>query len=68
MFEHTDRGGFVAIMRQHQRQIDAVENHTTAEGYAVETAVVLDSYDRALHPWIHGRRPYDLVARLKEVI
>ena len=61
-------GAISGILYQHDRQLRAVENHGAAEGHAVGTREVLDSYDRALHPWIHGRRPHDLIARVRKVI
>lgn len=53
-------GGLVEIMRSYDRQITAAQRHATAEGHPVEPLTVLESYDRVLHPWIHGRRPHDI--------
>lgn len=61
-------GAISAILYQHDRQLRAVENHGAAEGHAVGTREVLNSYDYALHPWLHGRRFGDLCAWVREVI
>jgi hypothetical protein len=56
---------FIEIMRQHDRQVSATRRHATAEGHTVDTMTVLESYDRQLHPWIHGRRPVEIAARVR---
>lgn len=60
-------GGFVEVLRTYDRRCQAVERHAAAEGHPTDTMEILDSYDRALHPWMYGRRPTDLLARLKAV-
>jgi len=47
-------------------QMAAVRVHVAAEGIDVDGRVVLDSYDRTLHPWMYGRRPEDLARRARE--
>lgn len=49
-----------------QQRLVAGENHKSAEGLGVTSRTVLESYDRVLHPWIHGRRPADIARRLRE--
>jgi len=57
--------GILKLMQQYSNQLATVENHTAAEGYATPNIVVLDSYDRTLHPWLHGRRPADIIEKLE---
>jgi len=61
----SDHGPMVSIMLKHDRQLRAARSHATAEGHSVDTLCVLESYDRQLHPWIHGRRPTDLAVVMK---
>lgn len=53
-------GGFVSIMADFSRQLAAADRHGAAEGHDVDGLTVLESYDQAEHPWLHGRRAYDL--------
>lgn len=61
-------GAISGILYEYDRQIRAVERHAAAEGYTTDNTVTLDSYDRTLHPWLHGRRLPDLVERARKVI
>lgn len=58
----TPDGAISGILYEFSLQIEVAERHAAAEGHAVLAETVLDSYDRQLHPWLHGRRPSDLVA------
>lgn|GEM_PF-4265059 len=49
-------------------RLAAVDAHGAAEGIDVQGRVALDSYDRVLHPWMHGRRPADLLERVRGVL
>lgn len=49
------------------RQLSSVGNHESAEGHDAHPYAVVRGYDRALHPWLHGRRPSDLAQRFREV-
>ena len=53
------------LLREHGRRAEAIERHGAAEGQSVDVATALESYDRVLHPWMHGRRPVDLAARVR---
>lgn len=53
-------GSLSSVMWQHDLQLGACRRHAHAEGMDVQTMTVLDSYDRTLHPWMHGRRPHDI--------
>jgi len=46
----------------------AASTHAAVEGAEVGVRVILDSYDRAVHPWMHGRRLHDFAEKLREVI
>jgi len=61
-------GAFSQILYEYDQQVRTIEQHAAAEGYATNTMITLDSYDRARHPWLHGRRLADLVAKVREVI
>jgi len=50
------------------RQSTAVAHHQFAEGADVQARTVFESYDRQLHPWLHGRRPADIAAKAREVL
>ena len=56
-------GPISGILYDHSCRLAASDNHALVEGHAVHARTVLDSYDRALHPWMHGRRPHDLAER-----
>ncbi|MUV51336.1 hypothetical protein [Haloarcula sp. CBA1122] len=51
----------------HRRHV-AAANHMQAEGCYVSYCSVHSGYDRTLHPYIHGRRPADIVAAVREVL
>ena len=61
-------GPVSGILYDHSLQLHAGENHVIAEGHVVDARTVLESYDRVLHPWIHGRRPHDFAERYGEPI
>ena len=50
------------------RRFSAVSTHLHAEGGDVHPSAVIEGYDRALHPWLHGRRPADIAAKVREVL
>jgi hypothetical protein len=56
-------GPLTGLLHDFDQRVDAVRRHAAAEGHAVDPRVVLDSYDRTLHPFMHGRRPPELVER-----
>lgn len=56
------------LLWDHGRRVAATGNHELAEGCNVGVMTILDSYDRQLHPWLHGRRPEDIIAKAKEVL
>ncbi|RLM83684.1 hypothetical protein D3D02_16920 [Halobellus sp. Atlit-38R] len=66
----TDRpdGPLSGLLYDHDQRLSAARRHTTAEGHETHPLTILDSYDRTLHPWIHGRRPADLARKLRERI
>lgn len=53
------------LLAEYGRQLETVDRHAAAEGHSVDGLRVLESYDRALHPWMHGRRPADLAEWLR---
>lgn len=61
-------GTLSSMLFQNQRRVFAYETHAAAEGVEERTLSVLWSYDRVEHPWIHGRRPVDLVERARGVL
>ncbi|MFC6973678.1 hypothetical protein ACFQL1_01700 [Halomicroarcula sp. GCM10025709] len=63
-----DREGLSPLVWDMQRRVVAAGNHMQAEGCHVPPGAVLEGYDRALHPWMHGRRAADLVERAREVL
>jgi hypothetical protein len=58
-------GPFSRIFWKYDRQLRAAGRHAAAEGTSVGAREVLESYDRALHPWMHGRRPHDIYERIR---
>lgn len=63
MSEEAPDGPVSGLLYEYDQRLAAARRHTQAEGYAVDASTVLDSYDRVLHPVMHGRRPHDLVER-----
>lgn len=53
-------GALSGLMYYYSMQLSAASSHAAAEGSDVGARTVLESYDRTLHPWMHGRRPQDL--------
>ncbi|GGN84541.1 hypothetical protein [Haloarcula pellucida] len=49
------------------RRFRAVSVHLHAEGGDVHPRAVIEGYDRALHPIMHGRRPHDIAQKVREV-
>lgn len=64
--ERPEGPGFSPILYDMQQQITAARHHGLAEGADVDSLEVLESYDRQLHPWLHGRRPADIARRIRE--
>ena len=52
-------------MWQYDLQLGAARTHGYAEGVDLSSMTVLQSYDRTLHPWMHGRRPNDIAAKVR---
>lgn len=61
MTDRPPEGCFSGLLWEYGQQLDAAETHAAAEGWTVNESVILDSYDRAEHPWMHGRRPADAI-------
>ena len=59
-------GPISGLLWEYGKQLNAARTHAAAEGHSTDGRMILDSYDRTLHPWIHGRRPADLAERLRE--
>lgn len=53
-------GALSGLLYDYSMQIQAASSHAAAEGSDVGARTVLESYDRTLHPWTHGRRPQDI--------
>lgn len=66
----AEYGPLSGILHGYHLRVRAVRRHVQAEGYEdhVPTMTILTSYDRTEHPWLHGRRPHDLVERLREFL
>ena len=60
--------GIRALLFDLHRHHAAVANHQAFEGAEVQVSTALESYDRQLHPWLHGRRPADIAAKAREVL
>ena len=61
-------GSISGILFDQSCRLAASDNHALVEGHVVNARTVLDSYDRVLHPWMHGRRPHDLAERYGDPI
>lgn len=59
-------GPLSSVMYEYSQQLGAAGGHAAAEGHAVGARTVLESYDRTLHPWMHGRRPTDLAEQARK--
>ena len=58
-------GSLSSIVYEYHICVAAASTHCRHEGIQPDVEAVLDSYDRALHPWMHGRRPHDLARRAR---
>ena len=63
--EDRPTGPVSSLMYEYSRQIHSIKRHADAEGLTVRPRTTLASYDRALHPWLHGRRPPQIAAHLR---
>jgi len=61
-------GGLSGLFFGCDCQLAAADVHGAAEGIDIQASVVLDSYDRVLHPWMHGCRPENLLERVRGVL
>ena len=59
-------GAISGLLWEYDQQLNAARTHAAAEGHSPDTLSILDSYDRTLHPWMHGRRPADLADAIAE--
>lgn len=66
--DRPDGPGFSPILWNYDRRVGAARNHERFEGADVGCMTILDSYDRQLHPWLHGRRAEDIVSKVREVL
>lgn len=57
-------GPLSGTLYRYHLEVHAAGTHALAEGHEVGVRTILKSYDRAEHPWLHGRRPHDLAERL----
>lgn len=64
----TPDGPLTSTFHKYDTWVVAASTHAAVEGSEVDVQVILDSYDRAVHPWMHGRRFHDLVEKVREVI
>lgn len=58
-------GPISGLFYEYTQQIQAAATHASAEGHSIGARTVLESYDRTLHPWMHGRRPDDLAEKIR---
>lgn len=63
MADGKPSGPLTGLLYEFDQQLQAAGTHAAAEGHSVGARTILESYDRTLHPWMHGRRAYDLVER-----
>lgn len=68
MTDDRPRGPLSSVVWEFNRQLAAAQKHAAAEGKTVSARTVLESYDRTLHPWMHGRRPSDLAEKYGDQI
>lgn len=59
-------GTITRLLWERGRQYIAAKTHAVAEGHDVAPGPILEGYDRALHLWVHGHRPSDLVETVRE--
>lgn len=59
-------GPLSGLMYDYSQQLRAAGRHAAAEGHPATARTVLESYDRTLHPWMHGRRPEELAEKLRD--
>lgn len=57
-------GGLGAHVHDMMERLNRVRCHAGHEGHDIHVAATLEGYDRAEHPWMHGGRAGDLLARL----
>ncbi|GGL55041.1 hypothetical protein [Halocalculus aciditolerans] len=53
------------LLWEYGQQMNAASTHMAAEGVEIKGLTVLESYDRVLHPWMHGRRPHEIYERIR---
>ena len=58
-------GTLSELLYEYNLQLQATDRHAAIEGKSVDNHIVLESYDRVLHPWVHGRRPLDIAKKIK---
>lgn len=58
-------GPLTSLLFEFSQQLAAAERHAAAEGHSADARTVLESYDRTLHPWMHGRRPEDIAEKIR---
>mgnify|MGYP006283828319 CR=1 FL=1 len=61
-------GPISRLWYDHALRCNVAVNHAAAEGLYLSARAVSRGYDRAEHPYIHGRRPQDIARRLREVL
>jgi len=57
-------GPLSGMLYDASQQCRAAGRHCAAEGHPADIRTVIESYDRALHPWLHGRRFHDIKERV----
>lgn len=57
-----------SLLIDYVEQYASARRHARAEGIDLESIDVLESYDRNVHPWMHGRRPADIADYLRGLI
>jgi len=60
MTDERPDGALSGLLWDYSQRVAAVNRHAAAEGVDVGPRTVLESYDRTLHPIMHGRRFEDL--------
>lgn len=66
MTDEKPTGTLSAVIFELRLRAQAAQRHVLAEGHdEVAVSTVLNSYDRVEHPYLHGRRPYDIVAKIR---
>jgi len=66
--DRPDGPGVSPVLHDYLQRQNVALNHGFAEGFVPNPRAVNEGYDRNENPWMHGRRPSDLVDKAREVL